>query len=112
MIEAVNAGDFEAAMTFVADDVVLVLQGEAARLAGDGAEGKEAFARWFADWFRAFESGYRFVIERLRSDGDDVYATIVHHARGRSSGADVTMASPWVYTFRDGRIVRAVALPA
>ena len=109
MIEAVNAGDFAAALDFHTDDVVLALSGDAVTLTGDGAAGKEAYGRWFADWFGTFEPGYRFTIDELRADGDLVYATLTHHARGRASGADVTMPSDWIYTFRDGKIARAEA---
>ena len=108
LMAAVNAEDFAGAMDLVADDVVLVLHGDAARLAGSGATGKEAFGRWFADWFRMFEPGYRFAVESIRADGDEVTTVLVHHARGRASGAEVTMPSTWVYTVRDGLIVRAV----
>lgn len=105
LIEAVNAGDFDAAVGHLSEDVVLVLRGEAATLAGSGESGKAAVARWFADWFRTFEPGYRFEFGEVRADGDLVHAEITHHARGRASGADVTMSSSWVYTVRDGLIV-------
>ena len=107
MIEAVNVGDFATAREFFADDVELLLHGEAAILAGPGATGKEAFADWFADWFRTFERGYRFTLGELQSEGDRVQVEIMHHARGRASGVEVTMPSAWVFTFRDGEIVQA-----
>ena len=106
MFEAVNAGDFEAAGRDVSDDVVLVLHGGAVTVAGDGAVGRAAFDRWFADWFRQFERGYRFELGEARADGDRVRFDATHHARGRLSGAEVTMKSTWVFEFRDGRIVR------
>ena len=109
MFEAVNAGDFPAVERFFADDVVLVLTGGAVTLAGDGAVGKKAFVRWFADWFRTFEPGYRFEMRDLRCEDDRVYVHVTHHARGRASGAQVTMRSSWVWVVRDGLIVRGEA---
>ena len=106
LIEAVNAGEWDTALALISEDVVLTLAGDA-RLAGEGAVGKEAYVRWFADWFRTFERGYRFSIDELRAEGDTVHAKLTHHARGRASGAEVTMPSTWVYELRDGRVVRA-----
>jgi ketosteroid isomerase-like protein len=49
--QAVNERDFERAMGHYADDVVLVVEGEA--VANPGVHrGKEAVGEWFGDWFR------------------------------------------------------------
>ena len=106
MVDAVNARDYARVLEFHSDDVVLELHGDAARLAGDGAVGKEAFARWFADWFSMFEPDYRFEVGEVREEGDRVHIELIHHACGRRSGADVTMISKWLYELRDGKIVR------
>ena len=49
---ATNDRDFERAMTYYADDVVLVV--EEGFLSTGAFEGQEAVGEWFGDWFRAF----------------------------------------------------------
>ena len=61
---ATNDRDFERAMTYYADDVVLVV--EEGFLSTGAFEGKEAVGEWFGDWFRAFASDYRFTIDEIR----------------------------------------------
>ena len=57
---ATNERDFERAMSYYADDVVLVI--EEGVLNTGTFEGKEAVGEWFGDWFRAFGSDYSFEI--------------------------------------------------
>ncbi len=105
--DAVNARDFASVRAVYADDVVLAIHGDVRSLAGSGAVGKEALLGWFSDWFRTFERDYRFEIASARAEGDDrVLVDVTHHARGRASGAEVTMQSHWVFELRDGKIVR------
>ena len=72
LFEAANARDYAGALELIADDVVLVIHGDVGSVAGDGAVGKEAFSRWFTEWFRMFEDGYRFEIGDAREEGERV----------------------------------------
>ncbi|MGZ5316019.1 MAG: nuclear transport factor 2 family protein [Solirubrobacterales bacterium] len=108
--EAVNERDFPRAMSHYADDVVLVVRHEAF-LQGGTFEGREAVGRWFGDWFRTFAPGYRFEIEETRDLGDAVFLFAAHRGRGRSSGVEVEGKTGYLYTLRDGKIVRAELFP-
>jgi ketosteroid isomerase-like protein len=103
--EATNDRDFPRAMAHYAADVVLVVD-SAAFLASGTFDGREAVGRWFGDWFRTFEPGYRFEIEEARDLGDVVLLVASHHGRGRTSGVDVHGQTGYLYTVRAGHIVR------
>jgi ketosteroid isomerase-like protein len=102
---ATNERDFARAMSFYADDVVLVVHPDAFLQSGS-FRGSEAVGGWFGDWFATFEPGYRLVIEEARDLGDVVFLTASHRGRGRISGVDVQGRTGYLYTVRDGRIVR------
>ena len=61
--DAVNRGDFAAAMAAYADDVVLVIDDRAIPTNAGTFTGREKVGEWFADWFRSFARGYQFRIE-------------------------------------------------
>jgi ketosteroid isomerase-like protein len=103
--EATNAGDFDRAMSHYAEDVELFVS-PGAFLETGTFSGREAVGRWFANWFATFEPGYRFEIEEARDLGDRVYLDASHSGRGRTSGAKVSGRTGYLYTLRDGKIVR------
>ncbi len=103
---ATNERDFPRAMSHYAEDVELVVDGEAFLEAGTFA-GREAVGEWFANWFKTFEPGYRFEIEEARAFGDVVFLNATHRGRGRTSGLEVRGETGYLYTVRDGKIVRA-----
>jgi ketosteroid isomerase-like protein len=107
---AVNERDFERAMSLYAEDVELFVD-RAAFLEGGTFEGREAVGEWFGNWFRTFERDYRFEIEEARDLGDVVLMVASHHGRGRTSGAEVEGRNGYLYTVRDGKIVRAEIYP-
>jgi ketosteroid isomerase-like protein len=111
LFDSTNARDFEAVMEAYADDVVLSVHGELGALGGDDAVGKEAVGEWFGDWFRTFDRDYRFEIEESQDWGEQVYIVATHHGRGRASGAPVAQRTGWIYTLRDGKVVRCDAYP-
>jgi ketosteroid isomerase-like protein len=102
---ATNERDFPRAMSYYADDVVLLVDPDAFLERGS-FEGREAVGQWFANWFTTFERGYHFDIEEARDLGDVVFLSASHHGRGRSSGVEVRGQTGYLYTVRDGRIVR------
>jgi ketosteroid isomerase-like protein len=103
--EATNARDFARAMDFYAEDVVLVVDPDAFLDSGT-FEGREAVGRWFADWFRSYERGYRFEIEEARDLGGLVLLVASHEGRGRASGAEVHAQTGYLYRVRGGKIDR------
>jgi ketosteroid isomerase-like protein len=51
-------------------------------------------------------AGLSLRIEEAQGLGDVVFLVAGHHGRGRTSGVDVHSRSGYVYTLRDGKIVR------
>jgi ketosteroid isomerase-like protein len=103
--DATNQRDFESAMSYYANDVVLVV--EEGFLNTGTFEGKEAVGEWFGDWFRAFGSDYRFTIDEIRELGPGlVFLTATYGGSGRSSGAGVTDRRAYLYRVEGGRITR------
>jgi ketosteroid isomerase-like protein len=107
---AVNERDFPRAMSHYAEDVVLFVHPDASL--EDGLfEGREAVGQWFGNWFATFEPGYRFDIEESHDLGERVLIIASHRGRGRISGAEVRAHNGWVYTLRDGKVVRGELHP-
>lgn len=102
--EAVNERDFERAMALYADDVVLVVEGEAVPNPGT-YEGKEAVGGWFGDWFQSFGRDYHFEIDEARELGDLVLVRATHGGTGRTSGVEVHGDNSYLYRVRDGKVV-------
>jgi ketosteroid isomerase-like protein len=103
---ATNERDFPRAMSYYAEDVVLVVDPDAFLERGS-FEGREAVGRWFANWFTTFEHGYHFDIqEALDLGGDVVFLNASHFGRGRNSGVEVRGQTGYLYTVHDGKIVR------
>jgi len=102
---ATNERDFARAMTYYADDVVLVV-GEGFLNTGT-FEGKEAVGEWYGDWFRAFGTDYRFEIEAIRElEPGLVFMTANYGGSGRASGAEVRDRRAYLYRVEDGKITR------
>ena len=107
---AVNERDFPRAMSHYAEDVELVVDATAFLEHGT-FKGREAVGRWFGNWFATFDRDYRFEIDDARDLGDVVLLVASHHGRGRASGVEVRGQTGYVYTVRDGKIVRAELYP-
>ena len=102
---ATNERDFARAMTYYADEVVLVV--EEGFLSTGTFEGKEAVGEWYGDWFRAFGSDYRFEIEEIRElEPGLVFMTANYGGSGRASGAEVRDRRAYLYRVEDGKITR------
>jgi ketosteroid isomerase-like protein len=102
---ATNERDFERAMSYYADDVVLVV--EDGFLNTGAFEGKETVGDWFGDWFRAFGNDYRFEVEELRDLGGGlVYLFATYGGSGRASGVEVSDSRAYLYRVEDGLITR------
>jgi ketosteroid isomerase-like protein len=70
--------------------------------------GKEAVTRIITRWVDSC-TDYRFEVEETIDAGDSVVLAISESGRGRASGAPMKHSYCQVWTFRDGRIVRAEA---
>ncbi len=103
---ATNERDFPRAMGHYAEDVELVVHSDASLEAGT-FRGREAVGQWFGDWFRTFQPGYHFEIEEARAIGDVVFLSAIHQGRGRTTGIEVQGEMGYLYTLRDGKIIRA-----
>ena len=102
---ATNERDFERAMSFYADDVVLVV--EEGFLNTGTFEGKEAVGEWFGDWFRAFGADYRFEILEARDlQGGLLFLRARYGGSGRSSGVVVDDERSYLYRVEHGLITR------
>ncbi len=102
---ATNERDFARAMTYYADDVVLVIQ--EGFLNTGTFEGKDAVGEWYGDWFRAFGTDYRFEIEELRElQPGLVFMTARYGGSGRASGVEVRDRRSYLYRVDDGKITR------
>jgi ketosteroid isomerase-like protein len=102
---ATNDRDFQRAMAYYADDVVLVV--EEGFLSTGRFEGRDAVGEWFGDWFRAFSSDYRFTIDEIRElEPGLVYLTATYGGTGRTSGAEVTDRRSYLYRVEEGKIGR------
>lgn len=108
---AVNEREFERAMDLYAEDVELYVDSRAFLESGT-FKGRQPVGEWFGNWFRTFDAGYRFDIEEARELGGKVLLVAKHHGRGRASGAEVHGLNGYLYTVRDGRIVRAEIYPS
>ncbi len=108
---ATNERDFPRVMSYYAEDVELFVHPDAFTHRGT-FKGRDAVGQWFGDWFKTFEPGYHFDLEEARDLGDVVYLNATHHGRGRTSGVEVRGQTGYLYTVRDGKIVRVEIYPS
>lgn len=102
---ATDERDFERAMSYYDEDVVLVVE-EGFLNTGTFA-GRAAVGEWFGDWFRAFGPDYRFEILDSRDMGDGVVFLVASYGgSGRTSGAMVRDQRAYLYRVRGGLITR------
>jgi ketosteroid isomerase-like protein len=102
---ATNERDFERAMAHYADDVELVAP--AGYLRTGTFKGRDAVGGWFGDWLSSFDRNSRFDLREVTElEGGAVLVVADHHARGRTSGAEVHGMVVWLYRLREGKIVR------
>jgi ketosteroid isomerase-like protein len=102
---ATNERDFGRAMTYYADDAVLVV--EEGFLNTGTFEGREAVGEWFGDWFRAFGADYRFSIDEIRElEPGLVFLIASYGGSGRTSGVEVSDRRAYLYRVENGKITR------
>ena len=96
-------GDYDAALSAFSDDVELITALE--RFHGHEGIVEEA-RRWHETW-----EEYRFDVEELVDADDKVVLLYRQVGRGRDSGVEVEECAGWVYTLREGKIIRLEMLP-
>jgi ketosteroid isomerase-like protein len=73
---------------------------------GNVYRGHDGFRRWHAETEAAFEELTTELTE-FRDLGDRVVGLGRVHARGRESGLELDSATGWIFTLRDGKVVKA-----
>jgi ketosteroid isomerase-like protein len=106
-IEAYLAGDNEAALAAydpeVEFDVSIRPEGHVYR----GPDGiVEAVRTWTGTW-----EDYKIEVEEIIDAGENVLVVDRQTGRGKGSGVPLDQQTFWVYSLRDGKIVRVVWLP-
>jgi ketosteroid isomerase-like protein len=102
--DAISREGPDAARRFMHPDIVLEMpQG---LIDAGSYHGREALMRVWHAYFDEFEE-FRWDVERLFGVEDRVFLRVRERGRGRQSGAEVDWQRWWVYTVRDGLIVRA-----
>jgi uncharacterized protein len=99
-LEAWARGDFDAALSFYADDVVFYSAGPDAHT----YRGHSGVARLLEEWIGAF-TDYWLETDDLLDAGDQVLQLFRQGGRGKSSGVPVETEGAIIYTIRDRKIV-------
>lgn len=100
--DAVNRGDVEAVLLEVDPEIEFIPQ----RAAVEGAyRGHEGMRRWLADTAESYDL-YQITNDEIRDVGDHVVNFDTVRLRGKQSGAEITLRTAIVQTFRNGKIVR------
>jgi ketosteroid isomerase-like protein len=102
-IDAFNRGDWEASLSATAPE----FEFDMSRSIGPqrGVYGPTEVREFWSDWVGAFDS-VRQDAEEFIETGDEVVVSSVMHVQGRD-GVEAQARATWVFTFRDGVIVRA-----
>src|SRR5918994_256517 len=104
MNEALNLGDYAAALSALASDV----EWNAPSGVSIGEEvyrGHDAVRKGFALWLDAWEM-YRFEAAEILDHGDHVVVSGTQTGRGRGSGVEIKLQTFNVFTLRNGKVVR------
>src|SRR5262245_1063510 len=103
--EAFNRGDREGMVADFAPTFEYIATGAIPGSTGvfRGPEGWKQFLGWFWDEFQ----DARVVVRRLSEAGDQVLAELTLQGRGRTSGAEARWDLWQLWTFREGKVVKA-----
>jgi ketosteroid isomerase-like protein len=68
--------------------------------------GRDEVFRYFSEFAAQFEE-FLFTVEELRESGDDTVLVLLRiRGRGKASSAQFDFRSGWLYSLRDGQVVR------
>ena len=68
--------------------------------------GRAEVLRYFTEFVSQFEDFVLTVEDLVDAAGDDVLACLHIHGRGKGSSAGFDVRAGWIFTVRDGEIVR------
>ena len=105
LLEAYAGGDVEEMLKYVDPEVEL----HSAIVGGAEAnvfQGHDGFRRWHAESSASFGE-LRTELTEYRDLGDRVLGFGHISARGRESGVEIDSPTGWVFTVRNGKVVRA-----
>jgi uncharacterized protein len=105
ILDAANRRDAAAVLSY-ADPEVEFQSAIIGGAEGNTYRGHQGVRDWIAETDAAFEQ-LRTEPEEFRDLGDDVLLIGRLHARGRESGVEIESPVAWIFTFRDGKGVRA-----
>ncbi len=104
-LAAYTAGDIEGMLSFLDPDAELhsaIISGAE----GKAYRGHAGIRSWAAETQVSFEA-LSMELTEFRDLGDRVLGFGRVHAKGRESGVELDSPTGWVFTLRDGKIVRA-----
>jgi ketosteroid isomerase-like protein len=101
-IDALNRGDLEGVLKGADPDFEFDFSRAVGPVQGVFTLGQ---ARGFLEEFFGMWEAVRWEIDELREVGDHVAASFTSYTRGRD-GIEITARPSWVWTFRDGSLVR------
>ena len=103
-VEDYVRGDYDAALEYLAPDVVWEVGQELPATGRDAV--REMWKRWDAEW-----EELETVVEEVIDAGDQLVVIVRYRGRGRVSGVEVNDRQFEVHTLRDGRCIRKVEFP-
>ena len=68
--------------------------------------GRAEVLRYFTEFVSQFEDFVLTVEDLVDAAGDDVLACLHIHGRGKGSSAEFDVRAGWIFTVRDGEVVR------
>src|SRR3954471_4900133 len=74
--------------------------------------GHEGLRSFFREWHEAWETVDYDFDDLVEAPGEHVISVVTRQARGRASGAEVTLEIALLWTIRDERVVRVVWFPS
>ena len=100
--EAWEAGDVEVVLVRLDPEVVVFAS--AGMINSGTYRGRDAFLKWAAQWYEAWEDFENELIDVVPVGERHVVARVHQSGRGRESGVEVAMDVGWVAEERDGAI--------
>jgi ketosteroid isomerase-like protein len=104
--ESWSRRDYATALGLIDPDIEIeVSSGGVGTVLAGNYRGHAGLSKLLEDFWGEFEHG-RTEVEECIPAGDNVFASVRHHGRGKTSGAEVETQGRHVWTVRDGKAVR------
>jgi ketosteroid isomerase-like protein len=103
-MDAFNRGDTNTMLALLHPDVDIFGSPD---LANPGTyRGLDGFMQWLNQWMEAWEEFRNGVGDIEQLDDENVLVTVDAHGRGRGSGIEVDLRLVYLFTVREGSVVR------